>query len=80
MAEYHVGVGRITGDIYAGRLDTKGRRWIARSNVTEDAIMSVAGHVMKRYDGEMVARFNAPDGTRMRAEIVVSPDDTEEEA
>lgn len=39
MTEYHVGCG-ILG-IYAGRLNKKGDQWLAKSDVTEEAIMSV---------------------------------------
>ena len=74
MTDYHVLASGLTGDIYAGRLDPKGRLWAARSMVTEEAVMAVADHVMKQYDGEMVAKFDAQDGTRVRVEIVVSPD------
>ena len=80
MTDYHVGAGGLTGDIYAGQIDLQVHRWVVRSTVTEEAVTAVADHVMMQHDGEMVARFDAPDGTRMRVEIVVSPDDPKEEA
>ena len=44
MAEYHVGTG-IFG-IYAGTLNKKGNMWINKSNVTDEAIRSVAEYLL----------------------------------
>ena len=44
MAEYHVGTG-ILG-IYAGTLNKKGNMWITKSNVTDEAIRSVAEYLL----------------------------------
>lgn len=78
MPEYHVAASGVTGDIYAGQIDPQVHRWITRSTVTDEAVTAAADHVMMQYEGEMVARFGAPDGTRMRVEIIVSPDTPEE--
>ena len=44
MAEYHVGVG-IAG-IYAGTLNKKGDMWINKTDVTDEALRSVAAFMV----------------------------------
>ena len=44
MAEYHVGVG-IAG-IYAGTINKKGDMWINKSDVTDEALQSVAAFMV----------------------------------
>ena len=44
MAEYHVGVG-IAG-IYAGTINKKGDMWINKSDVTDEALWSIASYLL----------------------------------
>lgn len=55
MPEYHVGCG-ITG-IFAGTLNKKGDMWLHKSNVTDEAIDAVIGHMY----------FQIPEGEKAYA-------------
>ncbi len=46
MADYHVGAGEITGEIYAGVLAKDGKTWRNRSFVTDEAICAVRDHLI----------------------------------
>lgn len=49
MADYHVGCG-VFGNIYAGRLNKNGDKWLSRSEVTKEALGAVAQHLL--FDGK----------------------------
>lgn len=78
MTEYHVSASPLTGEIYAGRLTARADAWAAKSPVTQEAVIAVAEHAQQLYDGQMVARFNDHDGTRLRVEITVTTDTAHE--
>lgn len=44
MSEYHVGVGM--AGIYAGTINKKGDMWINKSDVTDEALWSVASYLL----------------------------------
>lgn len=46
MAEYHVGCGPISGEIFAGTLSKNKDRWLNRSTVTDEAINAVRDHLV----------------------------------
>ena len=46
--------------------------------MTQEAVIAVAEHAQQLYDGQMVARFNDHDGTRLRVEITVTTDTAHE--
>lgn len=46
LAEYHVGCGPISGEIFAGTLSKNKDRWINRSTVTDEAIGAVRDHLV----------------------------------
>ena len=48
MADYHVGAGEITGEIYAGVLTKDGKSWRNRSLVTDEAICAVRDHLVNQ--------------------------------
>ncbi len=48
MAEYHVGAGEISGEIYAGTLSNNGKTWRNRSVVTDEAICAVRDHLINQ--------------------------------
>ena len=48
MADYHVGTGEITGEIYAGVLTKDGKKWCNRSIVTDAAICAVRDHLINQ--------------------------------
>ena len=48
MAEYHVGCG-ITG-IFAGTLNKKGDMWVNKSDVTDEAMGSVAQYILENSE------------------------------
>jgi len=52
MAEYHVGTSDITGTIYAGRARKHGNSltWLAKDEVTNEAIDAVASHMLSKLD------------------------------
>jgi len=55
MGEYHVGTSDITGTIYAGRARKHGNSltWLAKDEVTNEAIDAVAFHMyLKVKEGE----------------------------
>lgn len=55
MAEYHVGCGAF--GIYAGTLNKKGDMWLRKSDVTNEAIDAVIGHMY----------FQIPEGEKAYA-------------
>ncbi len=63
MANYHVGCG-IAG-IYAGTLNKKGDMWVNRSDVTEEAIKTVAQFLLEH---EEAMEFDY-HGNRYRLEV-----------
>ncbi len=50
MADYHVGVGEITGEIYAGVLTKDCKLWRNRSIVTDEAICAVRDHLINQME------------------------------
>lgn len=50
MADYHVGTGEITGEIYAGVLAKDGKSWRNRSIVTDAAICAVRDHLINQMN------------------------------
>lgn len=50
MADYHVGAGEITGEIYAGVLAKDGKSWCNRSIVTDEAICAVRDHLINQMN------------------------------
>lgn len=47
-SEFHVGMGGISGTIYAGTLMRNGTVWKDRSDVTEEAIGAVRDHMIEK--------------------------------
>ena len=75
MAEYHVGCGAFS--IYAGTLNKKGDMWLHKSDVTEEAIKAVMGHMYyKSSDGENAYAYAAKlkNGKYVRLKLEVSDD------
>jgi len=50
MADYHVGAGEITGEIYAGVLAKDGKSWRNHSIVTDAAICAVRDHLINQME------------------------------
>lgn len=50
MADYHVGTGEITGEIYAGVLSKDSKTWRNRSIVTDEAICAVRDHLINQME------------------------------
>ena len=50
MADYHVGTGAITGEIYAGVLSKDSKTWRNRSIVTDEAICAVRDHLINQME------------------------------
>lgn len=50
MADYHVGTGEITGEIYAGVLSKDSKSWRNHSIVTDEAICAVRDHLINQMD------------------------------
>lgn len=72
MAEYHVGCG-IAG-IYAGTLKKSGDEWLNKSDVTNEAINTVAQHMyFKVPEGEKAFAygFKMRDGNYVRLKVEV---------
>ena len=46
MGTYHVGVGEISGEIFAGTLSKDGKTWKDRTTVTDEAICAVRDHLL----------------------------------
>lgn len=77
MAEYHVGTSPISGTIYAGRmkeLKDGWKEWIAKSEVTNEAINAVAVHMyLKIKDGEngfaYALKLNSGEYLRLKLEV-----------
>ena len=53
LAEYHVGCGQISGEIFAGTLSKDGSRWLNRSVVTDEAINAVRDRFMEMAGRDM---------------------------
>ena len=73
MAEYHVGCG-IAG-IYAGVLKKNGEEWLHKSEVTNEAINAVVGHMyFKIPDGENGFAYGLKmrDGKYVRLKLEVA--------
>ena len=73
MAEYHVGCGLF--GIYAGTLKKNGEEWLHKSDVTDEAILSVIQHMYFQLGkGEMSMAYAVKmnDGKYARLKIEVS--------
>lgn len=73
MAEYHVGCGAFS--IYAGTLNKKGDMWLHKSDVTEEAIKSVIGHMyfeIPKGENSFAYAVRLKDGKYARLKIEVS--------
>ena len=75
-AEYHVGTSDITGTIYAGRArqDDLGLAWIAKSDVTKEALHAVVAHMLYKVDknSDFAYAFKLIDGRWVRLKLEVS--------
>ena len=72
MAEYHVGCG--LAGIYAGTLKKNGEEWLNKSDVTNEAIKAVIGHMyFKIPEGEKSFAYEVGmrDGNYVRLKIEV---------
>ena len=73
MAEYHVGCG--FAGIYAGTLKKNGKEWLHKSDVTDEAILSVIQHMyfqLKGGETSMAYAVKMNDGKYVRLKIEVS--------
>jgi len=73
MPEYHVGCG--LAGIYAGTLKKNGNEWLHKSNVTDEAIEAVIGHMYwKVPEGEKAFAYAVKmrDGKYARLKLEVS--------
>ena len=73
MAEYHVGCG--LAGIYAGTLKKNGKEWLHKSDVTDEAIISVIQHMYFQLDEgktSMAYAVKMNDGKYVRLKIEVS--------
>ncbi len=73
MAEYHVGCG--LAGIYAGTLTKSGKEWKNKSNVTDEAILSVIQHMyfqLEKGETSMAYAVKMNDGKYVRLKIEVS--------
>lgn len=50
MADYHVGTGEISGEIYAGVLTKDSKTWRNRAIVTDEAICAVRDHLINQME------------------------------
>ena len=75
MAEYHIGCG-IAG-IYAGTLNKKKDMWLHKSDVTEEAIKAVIGHMyyeIPKGENSFAYAVRLKNGKYARLKIEVSDD------
>lgn len=76
MAEYYVGTSDITGTIYAGRAKKQGNmsEWIAKSDVTEEALHAVVAHMLYKAEknSDFAYAFKLFDGRYVRLRLEVS--------
>ena len=78
MPEYHVGTSPITGAIYAGRmkeLKDGWKEWIAKSEVTDEAINAVATHLLLKIEQDEnkgAYYLKTHDGRHLRLKLEVS--------
>ena len=75
MADYHIGAGEITGEIYAGVLTKGGKTWRNRSIVTDAAICAVRDHLINQMEQNKQDRFGyewmRKDGKKVVLSIAV---------
>ena len=73
MAEYHVGCG--LAGIYAGTLKKNGEEWLHKSDVTDEAILSVIQHMyfqLSKGETSMAYAVKMNGGKYVRLKIEVS--------
>lgn len=57
MADYHVGTGEISGEIYAGTLSKDKTKWKDRTIVTDEAICAVRDHLVNKLTVENLKQY-----------------------
>lgn len=73
MAEYHVGCGLF--GIYAGTVKKNGKEWLHKSDVTNEAILSVIQHMyfqLGKGETSMAYAVKMNNGKYVRLKIEVS--------
>ena len=56
--EYAVEYGLLSGAIFAGELDKEGKRFVSKTDQTNNAIRAVSLLVERKYDGEVTFTGN----------------------
>lgn len=77
MAEYHVGAGEITGNIYAGTFSKDGKKWKDRTDVTDEAINAVRDHLasqMGPQDSTIGYEWKRKDGKKVTLTLAIKED------
>ncbi len=71
MSYYRVATSPLTNTIYAGRANKGGGEWTSKADVTNDACVAVAQHVLAEHGGAMTIR--ATDGSGWDIEVAAVP-------
>lgn len=81
MAEYHVGAGEITGNIYAGTLSKDGKKWKDRTDVTDEAINAVRDHLVSQMDPKDTTisyEWKRKDGKKVTLTLAIKEDEDDQ--
>lgn len=82
--EFHVGIGEISGTVYAGTLMQNGTVWKDRSDVTDEAIAAVRDHLMQKAKAEGLETYGhswkLKNGQRVQLLVKILPKEEDENA
>jgi hypothetical protein len=82
--EFHVGIGEISGTIYAGTLMRNGIVWKDRSDVTDEAIAAVRDHLMEKAKAGGLETYGyswkLKDGGKVQLLVKILPKEEDENA
>lgn len=75
MADYHVGTGEISGEIYAGTLSKDKTKWQNRTLVTDEAVCAVRDHLLNKLAAENLKQYGyewtRKDGKKVTLQVSI---------
>lgn len=75
MADYHVGTGEISGEIYAGTLSKDKTKWQSRTLVTDEAVCAVRDHLLNKLAAEKLKQYGyewtRKDGKKVTLQVSI---------
>jgi len=73
MSQYVINYSRLTGTIYAGRVNKAGTAFTSKSDETMPALLAVADHVLEQHGGTVDLTAEGEPGYRITVERIDNP-------